>query len=67
MRICEIQEQLIQDRSLVNMSLYWNNVSWLQSNQKPESKSFVESRKLFIGGIRSKEVSFLLLENIFTI
>lgn len=52
--------QLVEDRVRGKMSLYWNDAFWFvdQLNRKKSSlRSFVRARKVFIGGIRSKQVS----------
>lgn len=56
------EEQLVDDRGHGRMSLYWNDAFWFvdQINRKKcNLRSFVRARKVFVGGIRSKQVSHM--------
>lgn len=54
------ENQIVDDHGHGKMSLYWNDAFWFvdQLNRKKSNlRSFVRARKVFIGGIRSKQVS----------
>lgn len=55
------KDKFIGESTSNEMSLYWNDAFWFVdrlNRKKTNLKYFVRSRKVFIGGIKLKQVSF---------